>query len=375
MNELKTQKKPLRILHVVLSMVVGGAEKLVYDMVRHPAFAEHRPVIACLDNLGELGEKLREEGYSVYVKGRKPGLDWSVVSWLRGIIRKERITVVHAHQYTPLFYTVPAAKLLGKRVKVVYTEHGRFYPDRKRWKRSLVNPILAKGVDHLVSISHATADAMADYDNFPRKRIKVIHNGIDVSRMNPPIDLAVKRKELGLRENCRVVGTAARLNQIKNIPMMLRSIKLILEQVPDCYLVIAGQGEDEANLRSMAKKLGISDQVKFIGLRFDLAEIYQLFDVFLLTSFSEGISVTLLEAMASGVPSVVTDVGGNVEVVVPGKTGFLVPVDGDMELSQKVVFFLKQSEQARKFGMNAKRRVDVKFEFNELIRSYLSCCY
>jgi glycosyltransferase involved in cell wall biosynthesis len=338
-------------------------------MVRYPAFAENRPVVACLDSLGELGEKLRQEGYKVYCKGRREGLDMGVIPWLREIMQREKITVVHAHQYTPLFYTVPAALLAG-RIKVVYTEHGRFYPDRTSWKRRLFNPLLALGVDHIVSISEATAKAMTEYDNFPASRIKVIHNGIDVSRMNPPVDKAAKRRELGLNETCRIIGTAARLNSIKNIPMMLRVLKLVLEQAPDTCLVIAGQGEEEGRLKSFAFELGVADRVKFIGLRFDLPEVYQLFDVFLLTSFSEGISVTLLEAMASGVPAVVTDVGGNPAVIVEGETGFLVPVDADGDMVKKVAILLADPIIAHQFDVKARLRADKWFSFEKMTEGY-----
>lgn len=358
-----------KILHVAISMVVGGAERLVYDMVRHPDFAANPPVVCCMDSVGDLGEKLREQGYKVYCKGRKPGFDWEMIAWLRAIMRIEEIDVVHAHQYSPLVYATPAAFLAGRK-KVVYTEHGRFYPDRKSWKRTLINPILAMGVDHLVSISSATADAMATYDNFPRKRIQVIHNGIDLPNVNTDFDKAAKRKELGLNQTCKIVGTAARLNSIKNIPMMLRSFKLVLEQVPDCYLVIAGEGEEREPLEALAVELGISQQIKFLGLRFDLPEIYPLFDVFLLTSFSEGISVTLLEAMSHGVPAVVTDVGGNHEVVIEEKTGYLVPVNDDQFFAERVYALLLDVELRTTMTKAALERVLNSFSIERMLQAY-----
>lgn len=361
-----------KILHVVISMVVGGAERLVYDMVRYPAFADNPPVVCCMDAVGELGEKLKDEGYTVHCKGRRPGLDLEMITWLRDRIREEKADVVHAHQYSPLFYAVPAALLAG-RVKVVYTEHGRFYPERRSWKRSLFNPLLAMGVDHLVSISKATAEAMATYDNLPLERIQVIHNGIDISRLNPSVDKAAKRRELGLPENCRIIGTAARLNSIKNIAMMLRVHKLVLQEVPDTFLVIAGQGEEEKRLKLLAVELVTTEKVKFIGLRFDLPEIYQLFDVFLLTSFSEGISVTLLEAMASGVPAVVTDVGGNREVVVEGETGFLVSVDEDKIMAQYVVELLCDNQKKFRVGYASESCVNTFFSVQGMIDNYIRC--
>ena len=362
-------KKTPKILHVVISMVVGGAERLVYDMVRYPAFAANPPVVCCMDEIGELGEELKEQGYKVYCKGRKPGFDFSMIAWLRAIMRIENVDVVHAHQYSPLVYATPAAFLAGLK-KVVYTEHGRFYPERKSWKRSLINPFLALGVNHLVSISGATADAMATYDNLPRRRIQVIHNGISCSGMLPDFDEAVKRCELGLNESCRILGTAARLNTIKNIPMMLRGFKMVLEQVPDCCLVIAGQGEEEELLKVMALDLEIADHVKFIGLRFDLAEIYPLFDVFLLTSFSEGISVTLLESMASGVPAVVTDVGGNCEVTLSGITGYLVPVDNDNLLAERIGELLRNPTLSQEMGAAAQKRVNESFSVQGMMSAY-----
>jgi glycosyltransferase involved in cell wall biosynthesis len=358
-----------KIMHVILSMQVGGAERLVSDMVRYPAFAANKPIVCCLDTIGELGEKLLQDGYTVYCKGRQPGLDVTVIGWLREIMKREHVEVVHAHQYSPLFYTVPAAFLSGRK-KLVYTEHGRFHPERKSWKRMIFNPLLSLGVDHLVAISAATAQAMARYDNFPLSRIKVIHNGIDCSTMNRESNNSSKRQELGLDSSCRILGTAGRLNSIKNMSMMIRGLKLVLHQVPDTYLVIAGQGEEREMLQRLADQLDVGDRVKFIGLRFDLPEIYPLFDVFLLTSFTEGISVTLLEAMASGVPAVVSDVGGNREIVLDGKSGYLVPVDDDLLLAQKVVTLLKDGKLGAQMGKVAKQRVQDQFSVDGMIRRY-----
>lgn len=369
MTEKRERNTTPKVLHVVISMAVGGAERLVYDMVRYPAFAENRPIVCCMDAVGELGEKLKKEGYIVHCKGRRPGLDLSIIMWLREKIIEEKADVVHAHQYSPLFYAVPAALMAGG-VKVIYTEHGRFYPERKSWKRSLLNPLLALGVDHLVSISGATAQAMATYDNLPLHRISVIHNGIDCSCMNPLIDKGLKREELGLPRNSRIIGTAARLNSIKNMPMMLRVLKLVLSSVPNTVLLIAGVGEEEERLRVLASDLGIADEVRFLGLRFDLPEIYPLFDVFLLTSFSEGISVTLLESMGSGVPSVVTDVGGNREVVVEGETGFLVPLDHDQAMARRVAELLQKCDVAVRMGQLGRERVGQVFSVQGMMDAY-----
>jgi glycosyltransferase involved in cell wall biosynthesis len=152
--------------------------------------------------------------------------------------------------------------------------------------------------------------------------------------------------------------------------MMLRAHKLVLEQIPDTYLVIAGQGEEEQKLKELAVELGTADKVTFIGLRFDLPEIYQLFDVFLLTSFSEGISVTLLEAMASGVSAVVTDVGGNREVVVEGVTGYMVPVDDDRLFAERASCLLMEPEKNMNMAEAARKLVNQEFSVQGMMQAY-----
>jgi len=362
--------EPVGILYVVWSMGVGGAEKLAYDMVRSLPRDKFRPVVCSIEYGGVLGDRLRDEGYAVYHRKSVPGIDWKTLSWLRTIIRTERVEVIHAHQYNPLFYSVLAA-MGNPRLQLVYTEHGRTYPDRKYWKRFLANPLLARRIDHLVSISESTKSAMVTYDNFPAKRIRVIHNGVDIGNIPEGGDGSAKRREIGIPDGWRVVGTAARLEEVKNLPMMLHAFRNILDKQPETCLVIAGTGSTEEQLRSCAAQLGISRHVRFLGLRSDLPEIFPLLNVFLLSSFTEGISITLLEAMTHGIPAVVTNVGGNHEVVVDGVTGFLVPSGRHESMADKALFLMDNPELSSAMGRKAKERVTTCFTFDKMMAGYL----
>lgn len=369
MKTKSSQGKPIGILHVVWSLWMGGAEKLACDLVRTLPTDRFRPIICSIVHDGILGDELRAEGYQVYHRHSSPGLDFKTVKWLREIIQREQIQVVHAHQYNPMTYAVLAtAGMRG--VKVVFTEHGRLYPEKWSWKRYLLNPLLALGVDQFVSIAECTKQAMVRYDNFPARRIKVIHNGVDFDSIRTEVDLSVKRRELGINETDRIIGTAARLEGIKNLPMMLRAFKRVLGAQPDALLLIAGTGSEEGSLKSLASEMGIADRVRFLGLRFDLAEIYPLFEVFLLTSYTEGISITLLEAMANGVPAVVTNVGGNSEVVINGDTGMLVSSDDDSDLAAKILVLLNSPERAQWMGERALERVVTDFSFQIMMDNY-----
>jgi L-malate glycosyltransferase len=361
-------QKHLRVMHVILTLGVGGAEQLVYRMATRRSNENHT-VVCCLLFVGELGEKLQKEGGKVYCRNHKGGIDFRIISWLKRIIVEEEIKVVHAHTYTPLFYSVPAAKLAGG-VKVVYTEHGRLYPEQSDWKRSLINPLLAFGTSHIVAISESTAKAMSKYDKLPLKRIKVVHNGIGLPDIKKQVDVYAKRLSLGLSESCPVIGTAARIEDIKNIPMMLRAFRSVSNEIPEACLLIAGTGSKVRELKEYTEDLGVSQKVKFIGLRDDLWEVYQIMDIFLLTSFTEGISVTLLEAMASGVPAVVTNVGGNSEIVVDGVTGTLVPLNDDEAMAKGIIELLRDGHKRSNYAVNSRKRVMSCFAFDEMMRSY-----
>ncbi|HJV66222.1 MAG TPA: glycosyltransferase [Geomonas sp.] len=359
-----------KVMHVVLSLGAGGgAEAIAYELARDPRLEGNRPIVCCLQLIGGLGELLLQDGFRVFCRVRRDGFDPSLIGWLAEIIRSERIDVVHAHQYTPMFYSVPAALWAGG-VPVIYTEHGRLYPDRRIWKRSLVNPLLALGIRHLVSISHSTRLSMARLDRMPGRRIEVIHNGVDPGKMMLPFDRAAKRAELGLQASWRVVGMAARLEEIKNIDLALRAFTLVAAARPDCRFVIAGFGSRQRQLEELAAQLGGAGRVIFLGLRHDLPDLYQLMDVFVLSSFTEGISVTLLESMASGVPAVVTAVGGNPEVVVEGETGYLVELGDQQAMAERILRLLADPALARRLGEKGRQRVESLFSIQSMRSAY-----
>jgi L-malate glycosyltransferase len=363
--------KQFRVMHVVPTLhSCGGAEQLVYRMVRSMLREQFSPIVCCIHSLGDLGLQLQKEGVKVYCRQQRSTLDLGLIFWMRRIIREEGVQIIHAHMYAAFQYSVPAALLFGN-VKVVYTVHGRLYPEKRTWKRRILNPLWSLGVEHFVSISEKTREAMVYYDFHPKMRIRVIHNGIQTSTNVECSDIQKTRLSMGLDEKSSIVGTAARLEDIKNISMMLRAVKRVLEVIPDLYLLIAGDGTKTRDLKGEAEKLGVSQRVKFIGLRDDLEVIYPLFDIFLLTSFTEGISVSLLEAMSHGVPAVVTDVGGNPEVIVEEETGYLVPSDDDALMAVRILELLKDKEMAAEFGKNSRERVMQHFSFQGMMDEYM----
>ena len=318
----KSARKPLRVLHITFNMGIGGTEQVIRQLVQGMTSEGVKSEILCIDgHIGPIGEALQQSGVPVHKLARKQGFDWSLIKAIRKRLREGRFDVVHCHQYTPWMYGWLAA--LPTRTKVVFTEHGRFYPDRYRYKAMLINPVMALFTPSIVAISEATKDALVKYVFIPRHKIQVIYNGIaPLVRDN---DEAQKvRDSLGIPRDAFVVGTVSRLDPVKNQVMMLRAFKQFSEKQPDSYLLMVGDGPDKAKLVSLAEEYGISARVIFTGFINSPVHYLAAMDVFLLSSHTEGTSMTLLEAMSLEVPAVATRVGGNPEIIEDDVTGILV---------------------------------------------------
>jgi glycosyltransferase involved in cell wall biosynthesis len=215
---------------------------------------------------------------------------------------------------------------------------------------------------------------MQHIDNFPARRIQVINNGVECSRFSAVHEAQPLPAGLVIPEGALLVGTAARLEPVKNLPMMIRSFQIVLEQVPRAMLVVAGAGSEREALGHLAQELGIADRVQFLGHRDDLDALLPLLRVFLLSSFTEGISVTLLESMACGVPAVVTRVGGNLDIVADGVTGYLVDSGDHRGFARQVIHYLNNPDLAREHGSRARERVRERFSFQSMLDAYF-CHY
>lgn len=362
-------------MFVAHSLDVGGTEKLLCDMVTAVSARGIEPVVCCLDRVGIWGERLCADGYTVHDLGRKPGVDRGVIGRLRAIISTERPDILNPHQYTPYFYAASSIFLLPGRPRLVFTEHGRFYPDRVRWKRVIFNRFAATFTDEIVGVCGYSRDALVKYEWFPRRRVKVIYNGIKADVYRGAGDASAVRRAkqaLGLSPDDIVIGTVGRLCAEKNYRMLIRAFAQVLRIVPSARLVFAGGGELESNLRKCAGEVGADAKIVFLGPRQDVPSLLGAFDIFALSSDSEGASLVLLESMAAGLPVVATAAGGNPELVVDGVTGLLVP-RGDADRFARALIDLAGSDQRRRLlGDAGRKRVDEKFSFDRMIDEYVA---
>jgi glycosyltransferase involved in cell wall biosynthesis len=225
--------------------------------------------------------------------------------------------------------------------------------------------------DHVICVSQAVKEFVQETEGLPESRLSVVHNGIRSDRRPTDARLDDLRRELGLTNRNRIVLMVANYDRpVKGVTEFLRAIPLIRATVPDARFILIGTGEREQELRHLAKELMIDDVLLMPGFRTDVYRFYKLTDLSVLTSFSEGLSITVLESMRYGVPVVATEVGGNPEIVLKGRTGYLVPVGEPEKFAAAVTQLLREPGLRRRFGAEARRVIEAGFDLNAVVRQY-----
>jgi glycosyltransferase involved in cell wall biosynthesis len=354
------------VCHVVHSLNLGGAEVLATRMAARMA-GEFRPVVACLDDAGTLAERLTEQNISWIHLRRGGGLDWKCVRRLSAWLREQQVDLVHAHQYTPFAYTLLSG-VARKRPPVIFTEHGRFYPDRVSWKRRWLNRLLLRKNDRLIGVGQAVRRALTEIERLPATQTEVIYNGIAQSAVDPDARRRVRR-ELGASSETFVIIHVARLDPIKNHRLALEALQKLAERHADVQLWIVGDGPERASIETWRQELQLEAHVKLWGERRDVPKLLSAADAAILTSHSEGIPLVLIEAMAAGLPIVATDVGGVSEIVIAGEQGSLVAAGDAAALAAELHLLAGDLPLRQRLGRAGRERAEL-FTEDRMIESY-----
>jgi glycosyltransferase involved in cell wall biosynthesis len=358
------------ICQVLHSLNVGGAEMLAARLARHLA-DQFRFVFACLDDLGTLGHELRSEGFAVEVLGRQSGIDLGCARRLAAFARRERAGLLHAHQYTPFFYCRAPGTLIP-RPPVLFNEHGRFFPDLPSRKRMVFNRLFLRRKDRVVAVGESVKQALIANEGIPAGRIEVIYNGVRLNDFSTSSDLRRQvRAELGIDPAAPVAIQVARLDYLKDHCTAIRAAERISRQLPGFRLLVVGEGPERAKIEADIVARKLAGNVILLGLRTDVRRLLAAADLFLLTSISEGIPVTLIEAMGARLPVVSTAVGGIKEVVRPEETGLVAPAGDDAQLAAAVVRLLTDPSMAHSFGNAGRARAEEMFSEDQMHGQYV----
>jgi sugar transferase (PEP-CTERM/EpsH1 system associated) len=361
MTQSAPNQKPV-VAQVVLSLAVGGLERVVVNLARGLRAARYQPLVVCLEDRGVFADELEKAGITVYALNRRPGVDWSAIRAMARLFRENNVKIMHSHNFAAQLHGLLAAWLAGVPVKI-HTRHGRDRPDDKR--RTWLNRLVSWPMDIVVAVSDDTRDVAVRIEHINPRKVRRIWNGIDTDLYHPITNHQS-------RITSPTIGTVTRLTSVDKDPKtMLVAFRLVVNELPDARLVIVGDGPFEAEMRDTVAKLGITGSVDFLGRQMDVPSLLRTFDIFTLASVNEGLSMTLLEAMASGLPIVASDVGGNREIVNPPDCGLLVPPRDPQALAAAYLELLRNPSLRAKISAAARARAVAHFSVAAMVEQYM----
>jgi glycosyltransferase involved in cell wall biosynthesis len=370
-------RSPLHIAQGVLSLDVGGLERLVVGLAGVARDRGHRVTVVCVERPGRLAAEAEAAGATVVSLGKPAGRLPEYIDQSAELLDRLRPDVIHTHQLGAAWYLGQAARRLGPpQIPVLHTEHGNHVAQAKGWwaavKRRLLIRSGARVIDRFCCVSDEIAAAVTRWGTVPRGKVDVVRNGV---RTEPGSDLAppeAVRASLGVPPAAPVVGTVGRLVEVKRQDVLIRAVALLRDRFPDVRLLLVGDGPDRPQLEALTRELGLVDQVRFVGYQPRPEEFIRMMDVFCLTSRSEGLPVTLLEAWAAGVPVACSAVGGIPGVVRHEVNGLLFPPGDPAAAATALARLLDQRELRTELGEAGRRTLRQQYSVDRMASEYES---
>ena len=354
------------IAHVLSSFGVGGQERVALDLAIGQKARGHDVSVISLapEPDGAMAQEFAQAGIAVGRVPKRGGLDPTLVPRLARELRRQDIDVVHTHNPLPLIYGAPAARLVG--AAAIHTKHG-INPGSRGHR--MLRRAAAKLTHAFVAVSSTTEAQAREQRDAPERKLHTIPNGIRLDRYAPDAEArAAARVELGLGD-AWVIGTVGRLDQFKNQAMLVRAAAPLLSS--SVRLVIIGEGDARGEVEAAIAALPDPRWVVMTGRRMDVPKLVHAFDVFALSSKSEGLPLVVPEAMAAGLPIIATSVGGLPSVVDQGVTGLLVPVD-EAAFGAALKELAADHALAKTMGAKAREVALSRYSHDRMVDAYLA---
>lgn len=377
MSRADPPSAPFNVLHVVYHFGVGGLENGLVNLINRLPRERFRHRIVSLTDYTDFSRRIEREDIEIHALHKRPGHDWRMYVQLYRLFRRLRPDIVHTRNLAAMEAQLPAW-LAGVPCRI-HGEHGRDVLDVDGTNRKYIlqRRLLRPFIHHFIALSRDLEGYLRHRIGVQPHRLSRIINGVDVERFRPDTAGARTRLPAGFAAaDSIVIGTVGRLAAIKDQLSLVRAFVRLRELAPAIAgrlrLVLIGEGSERTRLEQELTAAGLMPQAWLAGARDDVAELLPALDLFVLPSLAEGISNTLMEAMACGLPVIATDVGGNGELVLDGETGALVP-RGDAEaLAQALKPYVQDAARRESHGAAARRRAETEFSLERMVGRYQS---
>lgn len=361
----------LKIGFINYSLNVGGIETLILEICKRIDRHSFEPYIFVFEKDGKLKEEYLKARVKVVEVPKRAEFDWFLPFRLSGALKKYNIDMAHTHNPSNWLYGGLAAKIAG--IPLIHTEHTTADYNGwhvKRW--NLIERLLSRITARITTVSGSARDYMVKSCAIDPSRIEVIHNAIKPGEFDIEADTLKIRESLSVAHDAVLFGNIARFYENKDHRTLLYAFKAVLDKNKNAYLLLAGDGPTYEDIKKLAVELEIAGNVRFLGNRRDIPQLLRAIDIFVLSSKREGLPIVILEAMASGLPVIATDVDGNKEAVVDGKTGILVHPAAWQALADAMNGLIDNRAAARAMGLAGKDRILSEFTFEKMIARYES---
>ncbi len=364
------------IAHVIYRFGMGGLENGLVNIINRLPEDKYRHVIICMTDHGEFSQRLNVS-VDIYDMHKKPGKDFMVYYRLWKLFRKIRPDIVHTRNMSALESQLPAF-LSGVPIRI-HGEHGRDVHDldgsNKRYQS--IRKFFRLIIDYYIPLSKDLEKYLSNTIEIKKEKIITICNGVDTEKFQhlEAMDLTSSSLRLGfINSDTIVIGTVGRLEEVKDQPNLLEAfielLKLPNVADKDIKLLLVGDGSLRDKLQRRVDEKGLQNKVWLAGAREDVPELMNLMTIFVLPSLAEGISNTILEAMACSLPVIATNVGGNAELIIDGQTGWIVPRADHHAIKEKCLRYIESPELIQKQGSLARKRIEEKFSIINMVQNY-----
>lgn len=373
MRPTSDDHRPL-VVHVVYRFDVGGLENGVVNLINHMPEDAYRHAIIALTEVTDFHKRIKRNDVQFISLHKPSGHLYSLYPRLFRLFRELRPAIVHSRNLAALEVTLPAWAA-GVPVRI-HGEHGRDVGDldgsnrKYQWVRRLYNPF----VSQFIALSKDLENYLVERVGISARKVAQFYNGVDADRFHPAEGLTTIEGCPFRRPEHWLVGTVGRMQAVKDQTLLARAFVRALERDPSLKarlrLVMVGEGPLRADALQLLEQAGVADLAWLPGERHDVPEVLRGLDCFVLPSLAEGISNTILEAMACGLPVIATRVGGNPELVAEGQTGALAAAGDADAMARALISYATRPEQARTAGQAGRAEVERRFSMGAMVGAY-----
>ena len=369
-------RPPHLVVHVIHRLAIGGLENGLVNLLNHGLASRYRHAIICMTGFTDFRDRIEDANVEVFAIHRKEGRDWGAQWRLFELIRRLKPAIVHSRGLSGLDSMLPA--LINGVPARIHGEHGRDMGDldgsnrKGQWIRRLHRPL----VSHYIALSRDLESYLETKVGVPSQRITQIYNGVNCHDFRPASGERELLPEIDFAPmGTFVIGTVGRMQPVKDQVNLTRAfihlVAILPQEKSRLRIVMVGDGSLRAECEALLTQAGLRHLAWLPGARDDVAALMRGMDIFVLPSLAEGISNTILEAMASGLPIIATAVGGNPELVEDGVTGSLVPAANPVALAEAIKPYVIDRELARHRGHANRRTAQARFSMEAMVNSYM----